>query len=187
MKKLRRWLERAIGYAGSRTTLHRILRTQRLSWKKCQKVLKKADPQRRAAFVQHLQDLFERVCRREIRLIYVDEAHLHRDMDLGYTWAPQGKPAWRASGCASLADRINWYGAYDFSDGQCFIWNEGACNQDHTIAFLHHVATWIGDEPGEVVLIWDGAPWHKAKRVQAAVSDLSLSKVGLHGRSAAKL
>ena len=74
-------------------------------------------------------------------------------LSLGYTWAPEGKPAWRLSGCASLAERINWYGAYDFSASQCFIWNEGACNQDHTIEFLHHVATWIGDEPGEVVLI----------------------------------
>ena len=53
------------------------------------------------------------------------KAHLHRDMDLGYTWAPEGKPAWRLSGCASLAERINWYGAYDFSCGQCFICNEG--------------------------------------------------------------
>ena len=67
--------------------------------------------------------------RRDIRLLYIDEAHLHRDMDLGYTWAPEGKPAWRLSGCASLAERINWYGAYDFSCGQCFIWNEGSCNQ----------------------------------------------------------
>ena len=146
-------------------------------------MLKKADPQRRAAFVQQLQELFERVCRQEIRLLYIDEAHLHRDMDLGYTWAPEGKPAWRLSGCASLAERINWYGAYDFSLGQCFIWNEGACNQDHTIEFLHHVATWIGDEPGEVVLIWDGAPWHKAKRVPASGG----FGVGLHGRSPAKL
>ena len=25
------------------------------------------------------------------------------------------------------------------------------------MAFLHHLATWTGDEPGEVLLIWDGA------------------------------
>ncbi len=84
-------------------------------------MLKKADPQRRAAFVQYLQDLFARLCRKEIRLLDLDEAHLHRDMDLGYTWAPEGKPARRASGCGSLAERINWHGAYDFFAGQCFI------------------------------------------------------------------
>ena len=100
-------------------------------------------------------------------------------LSLGYTWSPEGKPAWRPSGCASLAERINWYGTYDFSDGQCFIWDEGACNQDHTIAFLHHVATWIGDELGEVVLVWDGAPWRKAKRVQAAASQLGFTVIAL--------
>ena len=108
-------------------------------------------------------------------------------MDLGYTpgqaggrlWAPKGKPAWRLSGCASLAERINSYGAYDFSLSQCFIWNEGACNQDHTIAFLHHVAAWIGDAPGEVVLIWDGAPWHTAKRVRATTLELGFTVVAL--------
>ena len=37
----------------------------------------------------------------------------------------------------------------------------------------------MGDEPGEVVLIWDGAPWHKAKRVQAAASELGFTGVAL--------
>ena len=37
----------------------------------------------------------------------------------------------------------------------------------------------MGDEPGEVVLIWDGAPWHKAKRVQAAASELGFTVVAL--------
>ena len=37
----------------------------------------------------------------------------------------------------------------------------------------------MGDEPGEVVLIWDGAPWHKAKRVQAAASELGFTLVAL--------
>ena len=28
---------------------------------------------------------FAQVCREEIRLVYIDESHFHRDMDLGYT------------------------------------------------------------------------------------------------------
>ena len=172
-----------MGRACSLGALYRIVRARNLSWKKGQKVLGKADPQRRAAFVEAFRGLFARLCRQEIRLLYIDEAHLHRDMDVGYTWAPAGKPAWRLSGCGSLAERINWYGAYDFSLGQCFIWNEGACNQDHTTTFLHHVAAWVGDEPGEVVLIWDGAPWHKAKRVQATALELGFTVVALPGYS----
>jgi len=183
LKKLHCWSRQTLGRACSLGALYRIVRARNLRWKKGQKVLGKADPQRRAAFVEAFRGLFARLCRQEIRLLYIDEAHVHRDMDVGYTWAPAGKPAWRLSGCGSLAERINWYGAYDFSDGQCFIWNEGACNQDHTTKFLHQVAAWIGDEPDEVVLIWDGAPWHKAKRVQATASELGFTVVALPGYS----
>ena len=179
LKKLQRWLKQTLGRACSRGALYRIVRAQNLSWKKGQKVLNRADPQLRAAFVEAFQELFARVCRQEVRLLYIDEAHLHRDMDLGYTWAPQNKPAWCLSGCASLAERINWYGAYDFSHGQCFIWNEGHCNQARTIEFLHHVAAWLGDEPGTVVVIWDGAPWHRAKKVQEAAATLGFTLVAL--------
>ena len=98
-------------------------------------------------------------------------------MDLGYTWAEKNKIAWRMSGCAPLSDRINWYGAYDFGAGQCFIWNEGNCNKDHTIQFLQRMAEWLGDEPGAVVIIWDGATWHRAKSVQAAAAKLGLTLI----------
>jgi len=49
----------------------------------------------------------------------MDEAHNHRDLDLGYTWAPKSHPAYRSSDCPPLVDKINWYGAYNFTDGQC--------------------------------------------------------------------
>ena len=102
--------------------------------------------------------LYEQVWRSQRRLIYIDEAHIHRDMDIGYTWAVKGKPAWRLSDSAPLAHRINWYGAYDFAEGRCFIWNEGTCNKEHTIQFLQRLAAWLDDEPSAVVIIWDGAP-----------------------------
>jgi hypothetical protein len=84
-------------------------------------VLAKASPEKRAAFIQEFQAIFDQVCREEMRLIYMDESHFHRDMDLGYTWAETGKPAWRLSACPPLQHRIDWYGAYDFTQGQCFI------------------------------------------------------------------
>jgi hypothetical protein len=67
MKKMRRWLEDVMGTTISRTTLHQLLEEQGLSWKKCQKVLKKASPEKRAAFVQRFQELYEQVCRTEHR------------------------------------------------------------------------------------------------------------------------
>ena len=61
--------------------------------------LKKADPDQRAAYIQAFQATFAQVCQEKVRLVYLDESHFHRDLDLGYTWAEQGKPAWRLSDC----------------------------------------------------------------------------------------
>ena len=182
-KKIRHWLKQVMGTSLSRTTLYALLAEQKLSWKKCQKVLKKANPDKRAAFVQRFQKLFAQVCHQEIRLIYIDEAHLHRDMDLGYTWTRKGEVAWRISDCPPLSDRINWYGAYDFSQGKCFIWNEGSCNKEQTVQFLQHLAAWLNTDPTSVVIIWDGAPWHRAGLVQEAATALGFTLVPLPGYS----
>ena len=147
MKKLQHWLKQVMGYDLARSTLHRILQAVPLRWKKCQKVFKKADPHKRADFMTRFHKLYAQLHRQKIRLVYVDEAHIHRDMDLGYTWTRKNQIAWRMSDSAPLSDRINWYGAYDFGAGQCFIWNEGSCNKEHTIQFLQRMAEWLGDGP----------------------------------------
>ena len=41
--------------------------------------------------------LFAGVCNGEVILLYVDEAHCHRDLDLGYTWGRRGQRLWRTS------------------------------------------------------------------------------------------
>jgi len=79
------------------------------------------------------------------------------------------------SDSAPLSERINGYGAYDFGAGLCFIWNEGNCNKEHTIQFLQRMADWLQDGPGAVLIIWDGATWHRAKAVQVAAAKLGLT------------
>ena len=49
----------------------------------------------------------------------------------------------------------------------------------HTTEFLHHVVDWMGDEPGSVVLIWDGAPWHRSREVHATAAQLGFTLVAL--------
>lgn len=142
-------------------------------------MLSKANPEKRQAYIQSFQAYFQQLCQGKLRLIYIDEAHFHRDLDLGYTWAPTGEPTWRSSDCPRLADRINWYGAYDFSNGQCFIWNEGNCNGKQSVQFLRRLKHWLGDSPCPVLIIWDGAPCHRAKIVQAAALKLGFSLVPL--------
>jgi len=181
--KLMSYVEGLLRDRPSRTKLRNLLKEHGLSWKKCKKILGKAKPEKCQAFIEQFQPLFEQVCRQEIILVYIDEAHIHRDLDLGYTWAPKGQPAYRSSDCPPLADKINWYGAYNFTDGQCFIWNEGNCNKEHTVMFLERVAQWLGHTDRQVVIIWDGAPWHRALLAQQKAEDLGFRLIPLPGYS----
>lgn len=112
------------------------------------------------------QQIYEQMCQGQVRLIYLDESHFHQDLDLGYTWTPTGQPAWRESNSPPLSARLNWYGAYDFNQGRCLLWEDGPCNTANTIKFLKRLADWLGPDDRQTVIIWDGAPWHRAKKVR---------------------
>jgi len=180
---VRQWVKKVFQCDASRNILLQILHQGELTWKKCQKVLGKANPEKRAAYIEQFQKLFAEVCQEKVILIYVDEAHIHREMDLGYTWSPMGKRAWRVSDCPSLSERINWYGAYDFSRGRCMIWQDDKCNGDKTLLFLRQLKNWIGEERCRIVIIWDGASYHRDKRVRAFAAELNFELKPLPGYS----
>lgn len=163
--------------------LRSLLKKHGLSWKKVKKVLGRAKPERRQAYIEQFGRLYEEICQQQTILIYIDEAHIHRDMDLGYTWSQKGEPAYRLSECPPLSDRINWYGAYHFNEGRCFIWNEGNCNKEHTVLFLDRLAEWLGDVDQRVVIILDGAPWHRANLIKKKAGDLGFELLFLPGYS----
>lgn len=180
MKKLRYWVQEKLGYQVSRSTLRTYLRQAGLSWKKSKKVLAKANPEQRTAFVQRFQEWFEQVCQGKLRLIYVDEVHLHQDLQLGYRWSTVGEADWVSSHCPPLKSRLNWYGAYDFTLGQCLIWHQDACNSDNTVLFLQHLAQWNPDPDQQVLIIWDGAPWHnRADIVRQQAEQLGFTLIQL--------
>lgn len=183
VKKLRRYLLEAFGLRACRNTIRRMLKQARMSWKKIKKMLGKANPDKRAAHVEQLAKLYEGVCKGEIILVYVDEAHFHRDMDLGYAWGRIGKRLWRKSGCAKLSERLNCYGAYDFSNGQCLLWQDGWCDGERTVKFLQELKRWRAKERGKIVVIWDNAPCHTAKVVKAKAAELGVELIYLPGYS----
>jgi transposase len=104
-------------------------------------------------------------------------------MENGYIWGPIGERISRVGDCPSLLDRINWYGAYNFSDGECLIWAEGACNKEWPAQFLVRIKEWIKAADRRVVVVWDGAPWHRAKMVTAAAEIIGIEIVALPGYS----
>jgi hypothetical protein len=102
LKKLRRWVEEKLAQRVSRTTLRTLLKQAGLSWKKSKRVLGKANPQKRAEFVARFQAWFEQFCQGQVRFIYIDEAHLHQDLALGYRWSAVGEADWVPSHCPPL-------------------------------------------------------------------------------------
>lgn len=113
LKKLCRWVEAKLQRKVSRNTVRTVLKQFGLSWKKCKKLLTKANAKKRAEFVEQFQTLYERMCRNEVTLVYIDEAHIHQDLDLGYTWSPIGEPTWVDSTSPGLSARINALGGME--------------------------------------------------------------------------
>jgi transposase len=181
LKKLRRWVEQKLERQVSRSTLRSLLKQAGFSWKKSKKVLAKAKPGQRAEFVERFQGYFEQLCQGKLRLIYVDEAHLHQDLVLGYRWSAVGEADWVSSYCLPLKNRLDWYGAYDFSQGQCLIWHQQGCDGEKTVAFLHYLAQkWPPDPKQLTLIIWDGASYHsRAAIVRQAAAQLGFGLVQL--------
>ena len=121
--------------------------------------------------------------RGDISLLYVDEAHFHRDMDPGYSWGRKGQRIRRGSSGAKLSERLNWYGAYDFAAGRCLLWQDGKCNGHNTVRFLELVVLWHKSKDKKLVIIWDNAPCHTALLVQHAAARLKIELVPLPGYS----
>ena len=183
LKKLVRWAARVFGRTLSRSALRRLLRRADLTWKKVKKILGRADPAKRVAHVAWLAGILEGVRDGEVQLIYIDQSHFHRDMDLGYAWGRKGKRIWRRSDCPGLSERINWYGAYDHSTGQCLIWHEGNCRGEATCEFLRRVKAWRAGQPGRLVVVWDNAPCQRAVAVQREAGLLGIDLMYLPGYS----
>jgi transposase len=183
LKKLQRWVAAQLGHRVSRTTLRTILRAAGLRWKRCKKLLANADPVKRAAFVEQFQALYQRMSRGEVVIVYVDEVHLHQDMEVGYTWSPLGEANWVPSSSPGLSARLNCFGAYNFTDGACFIWENGKCNGDTTMSFLQQLAHWLDEKHRQVILIWDGASYHRSQKVRTCAAQLGFQILPLPGYS----
>lgn len=157
----------------SRSTISKYLREQDLSWQKTKKILCKANTEQTAAYLEDFKVFFEEMRFGKRTLIYIDELRIHQDLDLGYGWNERGQPFRIPSTSPGLHKEINWYGAYDFTNGETFIWSYPVCNGENTSDFLERVAKWLEGRP-KPTIIWDGSPVHRAKVAQEKAKQLGL-------------
>ena len=181
LRRLVHWARERFGLRCCRETIRTALHGLKLSWKKAMKLLGRADPERRQAFVERLRDGLAGAQRDQHVLIYVDEAHIHQDADLGYGWAKRGQRFWVASSSPGLSARVSVYGLYLYNEGQVRLWPFPRANGDHTIDVLRRLRAEAPDR--QVIVLWDGAPYHRAKTVREAATALTITLMPLPGYS----
>ena len=118
MHRLVGWVRERFGRRCCRETIRTALHRLKLSWKKAKKLLGRANPEQRQAFLEQLQGVLDGAQRDRHLLVYVDEAHIHPDADLGYGWAERGERVWVASSSPGLSARVSVYGLYLYNEGQ---------------------------------------------------------------------
>ena len=160
-----------------RAALHRL----DLSWKKAKKLLGRAHPGRRATFVEQLRPLLDGAQRDRHQLVYLDEAHIHQDVDLGHGWGERGKRFFVASSSPGLSAKVSFYGLYFYNEGQVRVWPYARANGEHTIDALRRLRAELPD--GKLIVVWDGAPYHRAKTVWAEAARLGIMLAPLPGYS----
>jgi transposase len=181
LRRLVGWMRERFGLVCCRETIRAALHRRKLSWKKAKKLLGRADPERRQAFVEQLEGLLTGAQRDRHLVVYVDEAHIHQDADLGYGWAERGERFFVASSSPGLSARVSVYGLYLYNEGQVRLWPFPRANGEHTIDVLRRLRAEAAER--QVIVLWDGAPYHRAKIVREAATALNITLMPLPGYS----
>src|ERR687897_461338 len=140
-----------------------------------------AEDLRRQAFIEQLQGVLVKAQRNRHLLVYLDEAHIHQDADLGYGWAERGQRLWVASSSPSLSARVSFYGLYLYNEGEVRLWPYPRANGEHTIEVLRRLRAEAPDRT--LIVLWDGAPYHRAKTVREVARTLGIELMPLPGYS----
>ena len=93
-------------------------------------------------------------------LVYLDEAHIHQDADLGYGWSARGERAWVCSTSPGLSAKRTFYGLYLYNEGQVRLWPYPRGNGEHTIDVLGRLRAEFPERP--LIVLWDGVSYHRA-------------------------
>lgn len=172
LKRLVVWLKEAHGVECCRETARKALKKRGFSWKKWRKLLNKANPEKRGAFIATLKALLDDATQGKGQVVYVDEAHIHLDADEGYGWTVKGKRAWISSSSPGLA-KVSFFGVYFYNRAQVQILPFGKANGDSTVEVLTQIKATLADHDN-ITAIWDNASYHRCGKVRQAAGDLGI-------------
>ena len=176
LKRLVGWVKKTFSIDCSRETLRKVLKELGFSWKKARKLLNKANPEKRGAFLKQLEALLDEALHERALVVYLDEAHIHLDTDEGYGWSICGQRFWVSSSSPGLA-KVSFYGLYLYNLGQVRIWPFERANKENTVEVLKRLRVEFPDVPLKLIL--DGASYHRAQLVEQAAQTLAIDLVPL--------
>jgi transposase len=172
LRRLVEWVWHTHQIRCCRETVRAALRRLGFSWKKWRKLLNKADPQKRAEFVEQLKPHLLAATEGREQLVYVDEAHIHLDTDEGYGWTVKGERAWISSSSPGLA-KVSFYGVYLYNQGQVRILPFDCGNGDNTVEVLRQIRAMCPAD-SHITLLWDNVAYHHGKVVKQALRELKV-------------
>jgi transposase len=178
LKRLVLWVAKTFGITACRETIRKVLHRLGFSWKKGKKLLARANPAQRECFVDRIKALLlSAASDDELLLVYIDEAHIHQDADLGYGWTVRGERAWVSSTSPGLSAKVSFYGLYLYNEAQVRILPHTRGDGPNTLDVLR----WLREQYPErtIKVIWDGAPYHRSRLVIAAAHALDIELVRL--------
>ncbi len=181
LRRLVAHVQERFGRLVCRETIRAALHRLKLSWKKARKLLGRACPRRRQAYGEQLEGLLSGAQRDRHLLVYLDEAHIHQDCDLGYGWGQRGKRFHVASSSPGLSARVSVYGLYLYNEGEVRLWPYPRANGCHTVEVLRRLRALAPDRT--LIVVWDGASYHRSTAVREAASALDITLVPLPGYS----
>lgn len=165
LKRQESWVKQKFNLDCCRETLRNVLKQLGFSWKKARKLLNKANPDKRAAFLEKLAGMLDSALDQRCLVVYVDEAHVYLDTDEGYGWSIKGERFWVSSSSPGR-QKVSFYGVYLYNLAQVRIFPYDRANQFNTVELLKRLRVEFPDIP--IKLVWDGAPYHRAQSVQSA-------------------
>jgi transposase len=169
--KLLRWAADNLGITCARETLRKVLRDLDITWKKGKLLLARSSTEAREKFVTKIKSLLRAAHRGTEKLIFVDEAHVHQDADLGYTWSRRGQRYYVSSTSPGLA-RVTFYGAYVYNDETVAIWPAERANGLMTVDYLEYMRAAFPED--KLRICWDGASYHHSEDVLERARELGI-------------
>jgi transposase len=155
-----------------REAIRKVLVDLEMSWKKGKLLLSRACAADRERFAEKLKRLLREAIHGRETLVFIDEAHIHQDADLGYTWSRRGERFYIGSSSPGLSARVSFFGAYVVGDVRAYVWPAERANGTTTIDMLESLREAYPEK--RLRIIWDGASYHRSALVTAEAKRLRI-------------